>query len=161
MLHRTAAALSATNLTKQFGEFRALDDVDLSVVVGRVHALLGENGAGKSTLTKILAGMQPPTSGTLQRNGHPVELASREQALRHGIGLLPQHLSLNREMNLVDNFVLTRDERVVRRREAERVLRVGRRGNHDLPGRQPRPDRARPKGCPAPPHPPRRPSRRR
>ena len=59
--------LSARGLTKAFGGARALDEVDLTVLPGEVHGLLGENGSGKSTLIKILAGYHTPDSGRAHR----------------------------------------------------------------------------------------------
>ena len=53
------------NMVKKFGPFTALDDVDLDIAPGEVHALLGDNGAGKSTLIKILSGVHQPTSGSI------------------------------------------------------------------------------------------------
>ena len=53
------------NVVKKFGPFTALDEVDLDIAPGEVHALLGDNGAGKSTLIKILSGVHQPTSGSI------------------------------------------------------------------------------------------------
>ena len=78
-----------TNVSKHFGGVRALDGVHLDVRPGEVHALLGENGAGKSTILKILRGVQPPTSGTVEIGGVPLTtylaggLARRRR--RHGV----------------------------------------------------------------------------
>ena len=57
-------------LHKRFGPTKALDDVDLDVRAGEVHALVGENGAGKSTLLKALAGVHVPDSGSMDHSGH-------------------------------------------------------------------------------------------
>jgi len=62
-----APLLEARGLTKSFGGALALDGVDLTVLPGEVHGLLGENGSGKSTLIKILAGYHVPDAGTLGR----------------------------------------------------------------------------------------------
>lgn len=58
--------LTAEGLSKRFGSFTALDNVDISVRRGEVHAVLGENGAGKSTLVGLLSGLSSPTSGSIR-----------------------------------------------------------------------------------------------
>ena len=72
-----APLLEARGLTKSFGGALALDGVDLTVLPGEVHGLLGENGSGKSTLIKILAGYHVPDAGTLSVAGHDVRLPLR------------------------------------------------------------------------------------
>ena len=66
--------LRAHGLTKAFGGARALNEVDLTVLPGEVHGLLGENGSGKSTLIKILAGYHAPDAGELVVNGREASL---------------------------------------------------------------------------------------
>src|SRR4051812_19164021 len=61
--------LKASGLSKQYGAARALDQVDMELRAGKVHALVGSNGAGKSTLVKILTGAITPDSGELILNG--------------------------------------------------------------------------------------------
>ncbi|WP_344923382.1 ATP-binding cassette domain-containing protein, partial [Streptosporangium oxazolinicum] len=63
-------------IVKQFPGVRALDGVDLEVLPGEVHCLLGQNGAGKSTLIKTLAGAHQPDEGTITLNGEEVRLSS-------------------------------------------------------------------------------------
>ena len=57
------------HIVKQFGNFRANDDINLTLKKGEILALLGENGAGKSTLMNILSGLLQPTSGDIYVNG--------------------------------------------------------------------------------------------
>ena len=61
--------LSMAAIVKEFPGVRALDGVDLEVVPGEVHCLLGQNGAGKSTLIKVLAGAHQPDAGTITWQG--------------------------------------------------------------------------------------------
>ena len=75
-----APVMRAREINKVFGATHALRGVDFAVTRGRVTALFGENGAGKSTLMKILAGIEAPTTGTLELDGEPVD-ARRRRAM--------------------------------------------------------------------------------
>jgi ABC-2 type transport system ATP-binding protein len=80
--------LTATSLTRRFGERLAVDSVSFDVGEGEILALLGPNGAGKTTTLRLLAGLIAPSSGTV-RIGNDV-LTSRDGALRARIGLLTE-----------------------------------------------------------------------
>ena len=67
-----APALAVTGLSKRFGASIALQDVDLTIGHGEVHAVLGENGSGKSTLIKILSGFHRPDAGAVTVAGEPL-----------------------------------------------------------------------------------------
>jgi ABC-2 type transport system ATP-binding protein len=77
-----APAVKTTGLTKQFGERRALDGVDLDVPRGVAFGFLGPNGAGKTTIIRLLLGLAWPTSGSMSVLGHAVP-ADRAEALAH------------------------------------------------------------------------------
>ena len=68
------------NITKQFGDFKANDEINLKIRKGEIHALLGENGAGKSTLMNVLSGLLQPTSGEIYMNGQAVKITSPTRA---------------------------------------------------------------------------------
>jgi general nucleoside transport system ATP-binding protein len=117
-----AGVVVARAVSKRFGAVQALHDVDLVLGAGRVHALVGENGAGKSTLAKVLAGLVRPDAGELMVDGAARHIADRREALRLGIGFVPQSLSLIGELTLVENCLLDSDRRRVNRGAARRSL---------------------------------------
>ena len=77
--------LSARGLTRRFGAFTAVDDVDLAVAEGSVHAIIGPNGAGKTTLFRLLTGILRPSSGNLQFDGEDVAGKSVHAIARRGL----------------------------------------------------------------------------
>ncbi len=103
---RSAAEVAATGITKRFGSITALDDVDLTLKPGRVHALLGENGAGKSTLMGVLFGLVRPDSGSVSVGGVGAVLRSPRDAIRLGIGMVHQHFSHVPALTVAENVAL-------------------------------------------------------
>ncbi|MDA3133391.1 sugar ABC transporter ATP-binding protein [Atlantibacter subterraneus] len=87
----------------------ALDNVDYNVWRGKVNVIIGENGAGKSTLMKILAGVQQPSTGTIELNGKPVHFANTRDAAAHGIGMVHQELNLFENLTVAENIFLGRE----------------------------------------------------
>lgn len=101
--------LAGHNITKAFGATHALRGVDFKIRAGEVVALIGENGAGKSTLMKILSGVQPPTSGTIELDGEPISFSSTTDAVAHGVAIVHQELNLCPNLSVVDNIFLGRE----------------------------------------------------
>ena len=99
----------AEKVTKRFPGTVALDQVDFTVYAGAVNVLIGENGAGKSTLMKILAGVEPPTSGRLLLDGSPVAFRSTREAAHAGIGIIFQELNLYPNLNISENIFVARE----------------------------------------------------
>ncbi|MEM7303060.1 MAG: ABC transporter ATP-binding protein [Pseudomonadota bacterium] len=99
--------LTASGITKIFGELKANDNVDLTVNKGEIHALLGENGAGKSTLVKILFGSLQPTEGQIEWEGRAVTIPSPGAARTLGIGMVFQHFSLFDALTVAENIALS------------------------------------------------------
>ncbi len=99
-------ALQATGITKDFGTLRANDSVNLAIMPGEIHALLGENGAGKSTLVKIIYGALQPTAGEIHWKGKPVTIANPGAARALGIGMVFQHFSLFEALTVTENIAL-------------------------------------------------------
>jgi erythritol transport system ATP-binding protein len=127
-LPQTAAViLRAEQVTKVFPGTVALDKVDFNVYRGKVNALVGENGAGKSTLMKILAGVEPPTSGHLRMEGQEIHLRSPRDAEKLGIGIIYQELNLCPNLSVAENIFLGRElapNGVIDRREQRRQTRA-------------------------------------
>jgi ABC-2 type transport system ATP-binding protein len=92
-------ALDIRNLTKQFGEFRAVDSVALTVGTGEVVGLLGANGAGKTTLIRMALGLLRPTSGEVRIFGEISGISVRRR-----IGYLPQGLGLYEDLTVRENL---------------------------------------------------------
>jgi sulfate transport system ATP-binding protein len=92
--------IAARNITKQFGDFVALDDVSIEIPDGSLTALLGPSGSGKSTLLRIIAGLEAPDRGS-------VEIGGRDQTTvppqRREIGFVFQHYAAFKHMTVRDN----------------------------------------------------------
>jgi ribose transport system ATP-binding protein len=101
-----APLLDVSGMTKEFPGVRALDGVDLEVVPGEVHCLLGQNGAGKSTLIKVLAGAHQPDDGEIRWLGEPVTLDDPTAAMRLGIATIYQELDLVDGLSVAENVYL-------------------------------------------------------
>jgi ABC-2 type transport system ATP-binding protein len=91
-------------LTKRFGDFVAVDHIDLEVQKGEVFGFLGPNGAGKSTTIRMLCGMLKPTSGRAKVAGYDV--AREPEAVRQNIGYMSQKFSLYNDLKVIENIRL-------------------------------------------------------
>ncbi len=98
--------LELKGITKIYPTVVANEGIDLRVMPGEIHAVLGENGAGKSTLMKIIYGVVRADAGTLSWNGQPVAVRNPAQARRLGIGMVFQHFSLFETLSVVENIAL-------------------------------------------------------
>ncbi|PRZ39710.1 monosaccharide ABC transporter ATP-binding protein (CUT2 family) [Antricoccus suffuscus] len=106
-MSQSSVGLSLRGMSKSFPGQRALAGVDLDILPGTVHALLGANGSGKSTLIKILAGYHSPDPGsTAYLNGEPLTLGSATAAHRAGLRFVHQDLGLIPDLNVIDNLAL-------------------------------------------------------
>src|SRR5271169_6064540 len=85
-------AVSTTGLTRRFGDFTAVEDVNLTVAPGQFFGFLGPNGAGKSTTIKMLTGLLAPTSGSIQILG--LDAATNPIEVKRQIGVVPEGLAL-------------------------------------------------------------------
>ncbi len=85
-------AIATEGLTRRFGEFTAVQDVDLRVATGQFFGFLGPNGAGKSTTIKMLTGLLAPTAGRIEILG--LDLAQQPVAVKRQIGVVPENMAL-------------------------------------------------------------------
>jgi ABC-type multidrug transport system ATPase subunit len=97
-------AIKAEGLTKKFGKFCAVDNIDFHVRQGEIFGLLGANGAGKTTVMKMLTGIMLPTAGSGRVAGADMRTAGR--GLKKRIGYMSQMFSLYRDLTVVENIRL-------------------------------------------------------
>jgi putative multiple sugar transport system ATP-binding protein len=116
-------------ITKTFPGVRALDDVNLSVRRGEIHAICGENGAGKSTLMKVLSGVYPHGSytGEIEFDGEQCAFHAIRDSERRGIGIIHQELALCPQLSIAENIFLGNER-------AGRGLIDWNRTNHEAAG---------------------------
>ncbi|HUR21389.1 MAG TPA: ABC transporter ATP-binding protein [Vicinamibacterales bacterium] len=90
----SSSAIDTSDLTRDFGSFRAVDHLSLRVERGCFYGFLGPNGAGKSTTIKMLTGLLAPTSGAMHILGEDVSDPARSLAVKQRIGVVPENLAL-------------------------------------------------------------------
>ncbi len=103
--------LEARHVSKTFPGVKALDDVSFDLRYGEVLALVGENGAGKSTLMKLLSGVYPMESGEFQFGGRPLAVRGAADAMRQGISIIHQELSVIPDLTVEQNIYIGRERR--------------------------------------------------
>jgi len=100
------AMLRVEGLRKAFGSVEVLHGIDIELLSGEVHALLGENGAGKSTIINIVSGRLPPDAGRIEMGGKDVQFASPLAAKKAGISIIAQELELVPTLSIIENIFL-------------------------------------------------------
>ncbi|RLP25246.1 sugar ABC transporter ATP-binding protein [Mesorhizobium sp. YM1C-6-2] len=105
-IDQTMPALEMRGIDKRFPGVVALDNVDLTLQPGKVHALMGENGAGKSTLIKIMAGVYGKDAGIIRIQGREVDIKSPRDSLKEGIKVVFQEIALISEFTVAENIFL-------------------------------------------------------
>ena len=104
--------LELRNITKTFGDFVAVDNIDFALQAGEIHAILGENGAGKSTLMNLIYGLYQPSAGRIyvtDREGWQRRLRAKSprDAIVNGIGMVHQHFMLIENLSVAENIALS------------------------------------------------------
>ncbi|WP_153102320.1 sugar ABC transporter ATP-binding protein [Paraburkholderia hayleyella] len=100
--------VEACNVSRRFGSTAALQNVNLSVMPGESHALVGRNGAGKSTLVSLLTGLRGPDSGEVRFAGVAAPALSDREAWRARVACVYQHSTIIRELSVAENLFLNR-----------------------------------------------------
>jgi len=100
------AAIELIGINKSFGAVRANRDINLEVVRGTIHGIVGENGAGKSTLMSILYGFYQADSGEIRVGGQPASIKTPNDAIALGIGMVHQHFMLVDNFSVLENVIL-------------------------------------------------------
>ena len=118
--------IEVAHLTKEFGDFTAVRDVSFTIAPGECVGFLGPNGAGKTTTMRVIAGIFPPTSGSVRVGGHDVQ--RDPNATRRLVGYFPENAPYYPEMSVEEYLAFVarakRLPRAARRAEVERVIRA-------------------------------------
>ena len=117
--------LECRGISKAFGGTQALDNVELKVGRGEVHALMGENGAGKSTLMKCVIGLHKQDAGEIFFEGKPYAVSGPAEAIHAGISMIHQELNPEPHLTIAESIFLGREDTyrgtpVLNKKETER-----------------------------------------
>ena len=94
--------VSAHGLVKRFGEFTAVDGIDLDIRRGEIFGFLGPNGAGKTTTMRMVTTLTPPSEGWVEVCGH--RLHGTSDPVKEKIGIIQQHIALDRDVTVRENI---------------------------------------------------------
>ncbi|MFE5406758.1 sugar ABC transporter ATP-binding protein [Streptomyces sp. NPDC056580] len=103
---RQVPRVAVHGLSKTYPGARALTDLDLAVMPGEVHGIVGQNGAGKSTFIRMLSGAEQPDSGVIEVDGAPIHFPSPHSAQKAGIFTVWQELSLVPHLSVAENICM-------------------------------------------------------
>lgn len=96
------------NIVKRYGGTVALDNMNLTLRTGKIHALIGENGAGKSTLMKVLSGAVMNDEGTININGEMTKISSPRVSISKGVSVIYQEFMLAPDLSVAENIFIDR-----------------------------------------------------
>lgn len=122
----TIPRLELEGITKRYPGVLANNDVNLKILPGEIHALLGENGAGKSTLVKFIYGVQKADAGRLIWEGQEVSIHNPAAARKLGIGMVFQHFSLFDAMTVEENIAIGIAKELTKGDLNRRIIEVSR-----------------------------------
>ena len=105
-VHEPAYKLEMLGICKSFSGVHALDNVDLRIKKGEIHALVGENGAGKSTLMKILSGAYTPDEGRIIIDGKEIQIHNPMDGIKKGVSIIYQELALMGDLTVAENIFI-------------------------------------------------------
>jgi ABC-2 type transport system ATP-binding protein len=118
--------IKVQNLSRSFGDFKAVDDISFEVGAGEIFAFLGPNGAGKTTTIRMLTTLLSPSSGTIQMDG--LDPARHQNEVRRRFGIVFQDPSLDQDLTAEENMelhgVLYHVPRRIRRERTETLMRA-------------------------------------
>jgi ABC-2 type transport system ATP-binding protein len=114
-------SIEANRLTKQFGNFTAVDHISFQVKKGEIFGFLGANGAGKTTAIKMMSGLLQPTSGTATIAGY--DILTQSKLIKRNIGYMSQRFSLYGDLTVFENMQLFGTiYRIPRKELKERIM---------------------------------------
>jgi ABC-2 type transport system ATP-binding protein len=118
--------IKVQNLSRSFGDFKAVDDITFEVAAGEIFAFLGPNGAGKTTTIRMLTTLLAPSSGSIQMDG--MDPARHQHEVRSKFGIVFQDPSLDQDLTAAENMdlhgVLYHVPRRIRRERTEALLKA-------------------------------------
>ncbi|MDP9309765.1 MAG: ABC transporter ATP-binding protein [Chloroflexota bacterium] len=117
-----APLLEVNHIQTYIGQYRILDGVSLQVEQGSITALLGRNGAGKTTTLKSILGLTPPRAGEIRFAGVPINGRRTFQIAQSGIGYVPEHRAIFRDLTVLENLTLAERKRGDLRRSGDLIF---------------------------------------
>ena len=122
-MNNEAVAIRTENLLKSFGDYRAIDNLDLDIKRGEIYGLVGPDGAGKTTLMRLLTAIMEPDSGQAWVAGHSV--VTESERVKEKIGYMSQRFGLYEDLTVIENIIFYADLYDVPRKERpERIERL-------------------------------------
>ena len=113
-------------ITKKFGDFTAVDNIDVAVRRGEIYGFLGPNGAGKTTTIRVMTTLTPPTSGEIELEGHIVK--GLDDPVKEKVGIIQQHIALDKDVSVGENIwyhaKLHRIPKKVAKERIDRLVKV-------------------------------------